>query len=147
MVRGPVAMKPHQAFAVGFDGSRDAASAVRWAFTLAGQVGADVVLVHALGLLEHGERAHRAQWLQATSLDLAAEHGFDAARVRWHLDDGDACSVLIRTAGPPVDADLLVVGSRGQGAHAGLLLGSTSLELAEHATIPLVIVPTGRPAH
>jgi nucleotide-binding universal stress UspA family protein len=33
------------------------------------------------------------------------------------------------------------VGTRGQGAHAGLLLGSTSLELAEHSTIPLVIVP------
>jgi nucleotide-binding universal stress UspA family protein len=36
----------------------------------------------------------------------------------------------------------LVVGSRGQGAHAGHLLGSTSHELAEHARVPLVIVPT-----
>jgi nucleotide-binding universal stress UspA family protein len=139
-------MKPQQTFAVGFDGSEDAAAAVRWAFTLAGQVGADVVLVHALGLLEHAEREHLATWLQATALELATEHGFDATRVRWHLDDGDACSVLIRAAGHPVSADLLVVGSRGQGAHAGLLLGSTSLELAEHATIPLVIVPAGRPA-
>jgi nucleotide-binding universal stress UspA family protein len=37
---------------------------------------------------------------------------------------------------------LLVVGSRGLGAHAGMLLGSTSLELAEHSRVPLLNVPT-----
>ena len=42
---------------------------------------------------------------------------------------------------PPDSTILLVVGSRGSGAHAGTLLGSTSLELAEHAPIPVTIVP------
>ena len=50
----------------------------------------------------------------------------------------------MRAAGPPVHADLVVVGSRGKSVHAGLLLGSTSLQLAERSTIPVVIVPTGR---
>jgi nucleotide-binding universal stress UspA family protein len=52
--------------------------------------------------------------------------------------------VLLRAKDEPIEADLLVVGSRGQGVHAGLLLGSTSLQLAERATIPFVIVPSGR---
>jgi len=37
---------------------------------------------------------------------------------------------------------LLVVGSRGAGGHAGTLLGSTSLELVEHSSDPVTIVPS-----
>jgi nucleotide-binding universal stress UspA family protein len=137
-------MNPVRTIAVGFDGSPDAQAATRWAFALAEQLDASVVLVHAIGLLEHVKNASRAVDLEELAHRLTVETGMNPAKVRWHLADGDACSVLIRAAGDPLSADLLIVGSRGQSAHAGLLLGSVSLQLAEHATVPLIIVPSGR---
>jgi nucleotide-binding universal stress UspA family protein len=133
-----------QTIAVGFDGSPEAEVAVRWALNLADQLGAQVVFVHAAGLLDHLDERKIIADLEETAWVLAGDAGLDASRGRWHVVDGDPCSVLLRAADPPISADLLVVGSRGIGAHPGLLLGSTSHELAEHATIPLVIVPSTR---
>ena len=54
--------------------------------------------------------------------------------------EGHPATVLIDQAR---DAALLVVGSRGRGATASLLLGSVSQSVAHHARCPLVIVPPG----
>jgi nucleotide-binding universal stress UspA family protein len=50
-------------------------------------------------------------------------------------------SVLLRLA-TDEPADLVVVGTRGEGARTGALLGSTSLALAERCPCPLVIAST-----
>jgi nucleotide-binding universal stress UspA family protein len=134
-------MTSFQTIVVGFDGSTDAEQAVRWAMALAKQIDANVVVVHAVGLLEHSVHRVSIAELEERVRMLTTEAGLDPARVRWRSTDGDPCSVLLRATSPPNSVDLLVVGSRGQGAHTGLLLGSTSHELAEKASVPLVIVP------
>ncbi len=52
---------------------------------------------------------------------------------------GEAGSTLVEVSS---EARLLVVGSRGRGAIAGSIFGSTSTHCAHHATVPVAIVPT-----
>ena len=138
-------MTPIRIIAVGFDGSPDSEVALAWALDLAAPLGARVVAVHARGLLSRLE-AWSSSTLESTVARLAEAHGVAASDVSVYVEEGDACSVLARCAQAPVDADLLVVGSRGEGKHPGLLIGSTSLELAQRAPMALVIVPSSRDA-
>ncbi|MEA3079786.1 MAG: hypothetical protein QOF05_1194, partial [Sphingomonadales bacterium] len=51
--------------------------------------------------------------------------------------EGNAAQVLLDET---KDAQLLIVGSRGHGGFAGLLLGSVSANCAEHAQCPVLVV-------
>ncbi len=131
-----------QSVVVGYDGSSDAQSAVTWAAKAAVALGARLRVVHAVGLLEHAGMSGHGHVDGEVALKIAADAGLDPGDVEWRVVDGDPCGALLRMAEPPETAILLVVGSRGSGAHAGTLLGSTSLELAEHASVPVTIVPS-----
>jgi nucleotide-binding universal stress UspA family protein len=51
--------------------------------------------------------------------------------------EGQAAGILTEAA---TEADLLIVGTRGHGGFADLLLGSVSSQCAHHASCPVVIV-------
>lgn len=134
-------MSRPQTIVVGFDGSPESQAALRWAARMSGTVGARLRIVHAVGLLEHAGLLHeQATFHRETALRIAAAAGAPVERLEWTVVDGDPCSALLRSTASPDPADLLVW-SRGSAAHGGTLLGSTSLEVAEHSTVPVTIVP------
>lgn len=135
-------MKALVTIGVGYDGSVDSVVALRWAARLATQCQARLKVLHAVGLLEHAGLGPAGSPHQGDVIDIVQNEGLDHRQLEWMVADGDPCSALLRLANAPSPVDLLVVGSRGSGNHAGSLLGSTSLELVEHSSVPVVVVPS-----
>ncbi|MEU9828776.1 universal stress protein [Micromonospora chersina] len=145
-VRGPVL--------VGVDGSESAGHAVRLAADEAVRRDADLVLVHVRtperGAVAPDAAAEATAAGQAESVELLAGA---AARIRA---DHPVLSVVERpvvAAAPEQalieasgEAALVVVGSRGRGGFAGLLLGSVSQALVQHAHCPVLVAHPYEPA-
>jgi nucleotide-binding universal stress UspA family protein len=131
---------------VGVDGSADAACALEWAGGIASALDAEIVAVHALGLLSHlgpaGEPAqsHRAEIESRLAGPWTEVLRRRDVRHRCEVHDGNPVTALLAAAREH-GAALVVVGRRGSGGFPGLQLGSTSHQLAQHAAVPLVIVP------
>jgi nucleotide-binding universal stress UspA family protein len=135
---------------VGIDSSEHAAHAAIWAAALAAELGSSLHLAHVMRLdgaaslfanLSYGEYqnavTHDAQILLKGIHDrLAAEH--PGLEVTTGLSCGDPVVSLIAASS---DAELLVVGTRGHGGFAGLLLGSVGLRLAARSERPVALVP------
>ena len=132
-MRGPARI------AVGYDGSRGSEAALRWAAALAGALGTELRVVHAVGLLEHAGLASLSVH-EGRAREVAAGEGMEPNRVEWCVLEGDPGSVLRRIAEGPDPVELLVVGTRRSSVHPGLL-GSTSLGLVACAPVPVVVVP------
>ena len=81
--------------------------------------------------------------LEEETAGLEAEAEAEGIEIERRVVEGGAARVLVDAA---ADGDLLVVGSRGHGGFAGLLLGSVSQQCAHHAHCPVVIVQAPRPA-
>lgn len=132
---------------VAVDGSPGSARALDWAAGLAAGVDAEVVAVHALGLLDELEpgrkvpaQPHRDEIRHRFEDDWCSVLGARGVRARHLLRDGAAVPVVLAVA-DEVDADLIVVGSRGLGGYPDLLLGSTSTQVAQRSNRPVTIVP------
>jgi nucleotide-binding universal stress UspA family protein len=75
--------------------------------------------------------------VRAFVADVLAAAPAPTPEVRVHASIGTAADVLMRRS---QGADLLVVGSRGHGGFGAMLLGSTSMQCALHATCPVTVV-------
>ena len=140
----------HPRIVVGVDGSEGAQRALTWAVDEARRRGARVEVVHAWHYpylptppfapppgpgVDDIEVAARAVLDKA--VDSVDAHGMVAPIERLLTWEAAPASALVEAS---KGADLVVVGSRGRGGFAGLLLGSVGQEVAHHATCPVVIV-------
>ena len=133
------------------DGSDFAALAEDHALALARQTGARIeglcVIDHhvatRLGALA-SEMADELRRDAQSALDRLAERAHQAGvDVGTHLVEGRVGPMIISEA-TRLGADLLVVGSHGQGTLLDVLMGSVSLYILHHSPIPVFIV---RPSH
>jgi nucleotide-binding universal stress UspA family protein len=144
---------------VGVDGSPGGLKALHWALGEARARGCPLFVVHAwtVPLID----ALPEPWAIVTpplgpSNDKLHDHLETAARqiLDASVDEARAAEPELEIHGELVedrpaaallsaarDADLLVVGSRGRGGFAGLLLGSVSAQSVHHAPCPVVVVP------
>lgn len=131
---------------VGVDGSIPSRAALEWALTQAERSGAVVEAVTVW------------QWPTTYGWPAPVPEGFDPAEDAGRVLEeilgevrGDHPSVTLEprvAEGHPAElltqasegAELLVVGSRGHGAFAGMLLGSVSEHCVAHAHCPVVVV-------
>lgn len=132
---------------VGIDGSPHAARAVRWAHDEARTHDATLQVVMAW---HWGDQRHvdpDAPFDPSYDQESAGEAltAFVAQALGEHHDGVEMTAVLDLPARALLeaaeDADLVVVGSRGRGGFAGLMLGSVSQQVVTHAPCPAVVVP------
>lgn len=131
---------------VGVDGSPSSIKALSWAIRQAELTGAEVEAVTAwsypsgYGWAPFGDGAADFEGNAGKLLfEALAEVSGIAPDVMVEplVVQGHAADVLVRAA---EGADLLVVGSRGHGGFAGMLLGSVSQHCVHHARCPVLIL-------
>lgn len=146
----PSVIRPVHRVVVGLDGSAQAELALRWAIREARVWDVELVAVTGVPL---GSATGALAWLPAAidhdqviqdvraALDVlidrvaASEPG--APAIKRKVLDGTGAQLLTEFS---AETDLLVVGSRGRGGFAGLLLGSTSQAVLHHALCPVMVI-------
>ncbi len=134
---------------IGVDGSEDSRTALRWAAVVADalrlplralwawQYPTDALLT--VGRIELPSPARSDELVEAQLAHLVEEVlGDEATDVVLEVARGPAAQALLGAA--ERRPAMIVVGSRGLGGFKGLLLGSVSRQLAEHAPGPVTIV-------
>jgi nucleotide-binding universal stress UspA family protein len=143
---------PEHRIVVGVDNSAGSAEALRWALAHARLTGGSVEAVtawqvppmyaYAYGWTPTGiDDAGIIRYAEKTLTETVAQvlGGDDRpVAITTRVVEGPAAQVLL-AAGK--GAELLVLGSRGHGAFAGMLLGSVSQHCVQHAACPTVVIP------
>lgn len=140
---------------VATDGSEGADRAIDYAARWAKNVGADLLIANVIGgyglpdkLVRAFTRAQQV-WLDELFKSLSAEiltkardraKAGGVATIELELRSGEVAQALIEIA-QEKGADAIVVGKRGAGRVAGLLLGSVSQKLVSLAPLPVTVVP------
>ena len=137
---------------VGVDGSPGSKTALRWAMDQARLTGATVqAVISWQDPAQYGTAygwtaatfegdtfaTTMAKVLDETVAEVSAQLPHPVTVLPQVVEGHPAESLLHAAAG----AQLLVVGSRGHGTFAGIILGSVSQHCVQHAPCPVVVVP------
>jgi len=142
-------VRPVRRIVVGVDGSPAAEVALAAAIREAEVWGAELFAIAGVPI---GNGTGMLAWLPAAvdheqiladvteGLNVVVDRalvGHEGLVVRRHVLDGTGAELLTEFS---TASDLVVVGSRGRGGFAGLLLGSTSQAVLHHSACPVMIV-------
>jgi nucleotide-binding universal stress UspA family protein len=135
----------------GVDGSEQSRAALHWAYEEATHHGASLTVVMTwhppvlpmsppYGAIpeegyEHQPKTTALGVLEGLVAEL--EERNPPVDIRTSIEEGSPAKVLIERS---KECDLMVVGHRGHGGFAGMLLGSVSQHLVAHAHCPVVVV-------
>jgi nucleotide-binding universal stress UspA family protein len=130
---------------VGVDGSDQSKLALRWALVIAASYGARVVAVAAWQYpAASGWGPTTNEWNPQQDMEKCLTETVDEVvgpqrpdHLHLSVEEGNPAHVLIAES---QGASMLVVGSRGHGGFAGLLLGSVSANVAERAHCPVLVI-------
>ncbi len=137
---------------VGVDGSEHSDAAIDWAARMAKGMGSEVVAVFAIAPAVYFDTGYMApvpppqldpEWRAEMKREFEKQwcKGLRDAGVRYRaiMEDGRPASVIAQVA-DSVGADVIVVGRRGRGGVAELVLGSVSHELVLHSKRPVLVI-------
>lgn len=140
---------------VGYDGSSSAQAALDWALDESARTGAPVNAMFVFewlavaGPIAPGPRnwpdygfREDAQKLVDAAVEKARQTHPEVT-VTGEVVSGTAPVVLLERS---LEAALIVLGSRGHGGFADMLLGSTAVSVSSHARCPVVVVRGEQPA-
>lgn len=136
---------------LGYDGSPASNRAAAFAFRHAEAIGCGVVAVSVEASRGEPETENIDPENATPGSDTSAFHSpvivtaaaFPDVPVSFVAGTGRPAEVLLSQA---VGAELLVVGSRGSGGFAGLIMGSVSQKVLAHAECPVAVLHQGIPA-
>jgi nucleotide-binding universal stress UspA family protein len=139
---------------VGVDGSEHADAALEWAVRMAKGMGSEVIAVFAISppiyfdtgfgppiIPPQFDKSWRAEMRQEFERSWCKRLREAKVRYRTVMENGRPASVLTEVADRN-DAAVILVGRRGMGGVAELLLGSVSHELVLHSKRPVLVVST-----
>lgn len=133
------------------DGSAHADRALQYALRLAETQGATLHAAHVVeklvGLRVAGQNSH----LDETEIDAKIQAQCQQARgrgidIQLHMTPGRTGEIATRIAdiAAEVDADLIIVGTRGHSAAVGAIIGSVTQRLLHLGYCPVLAVPPAR---
>lgn len=131
---------------VGIDGSPNSNEAIAVAGDLAQRYNASICLLHAfphvsdlLGTPQYENLLEARSAIGAQVLESSRKQIPASVTVEQQLLEGPAAPAILRVADEE-GCDLIVVGSRGYGQLAGMLLGSVSSVVAQRARCAVLII-------